>query len=151
MLKTLAAKHSTTVTMMARKYKTRIATADGPRVCFQVTVAREGRKPLVARFGGIPLKRQPTAKINDRRPPQATTQGNELIHRLLAQRCELCQSPTRLEVHHVRKLADLDKPGRPERPSWTRLMAKRKRKTLVVCSRCHHDIHNGRGNATTRR
>jgi hypothetical protein len=151
MLKTLAAKHSTTVTKMARKYKTRVATDDGPRVCFQVTVPREGRKPLVARFGGIPLHRKSTALISDRKPPRATTQGNELIHRLLAERCELCGSCTALHVHHVRKLADLDKPGRPERPTWVRLMAKRKRKTLVVCERCHHDIHAGRATATTRR
>ena len=151
MLKTLAAKHSSTVTTMARKYKTRIATDDGPRVCFQVTVPREGRKPLVARFGGIPLKRKNTAIISDRKPPRATTQGNELIHRLLAERCELCGSSTGLQVHHVRKLADLDKPGRPERPTWVRLMAKRKRKTLVVCERCHHDIHAGRATATTRK
>jgi group II intron reverse transcriptase/maturase len=151
MLKTLAAKHSSTVTKMARKYKTRTATDDGPRVCFQVTVPREGRKPLVARFGGIPLERRSTAIINDRKPPRATTQGNELIHRLLAERCEQCGSSTGLQVHHVRKLADLDKPGRPERPTWVRLMAKRKRKTLVVCERCHHDIHAGRATATTRK
>jgi hypothetical protein len=145
------AAHSSTVTKMARKYKTRIATDDEPRICFQVTVPRQDRKPLVARFGGIPLKRQPTTIINDRKPPQATTQGNELIHRLLAERCELCESPTGLHVHHVRKLADLDKPGRPERPAWIRLMAKRKRKTLVVCARCHQDIHAGRATATTRK
>jgi hypothetical protein len=55
MLKTLAGKHKSTVTKMARKYKTVIDTPDGPRTCFQVTVQRDrGRKPLVARFGGIP-------------------------------------------------------------------------------------------------
>jgi len=151
MLKTLAAKHSSTVAKMARKYKTRTATEHGPRVCFQVTVPREGRKPLVARFGGIPLKRQQTATISDRKPPQATTQGNELIHRLLAERCELCQSSTGLQVHHVRKLADLNRPGQSERPAWIRLMAKRKRKTIVVCDRCHQDIHAGRATATTRK
>jgi hypothetical protein len=101
------------VTKMARKYKTRVATDSGPWVCFQVTVPRDGREPLVARSGGIPLKRQPTAIINDRKPPRATTQGNELICRLLAGRCELCTSRTGLQVHHVRKLADLDKPGAP--------------------------------------
>jgi hypothetical protein len=134
MLKTLAAKHSTTVTKMAGKYKTRVATDDGPRVCFQVTVPRQGRKPLVARHGGIPLKRQPTPRSSTtRKPPQATTQGNELIHRLLAERCELCESRTGLHVHHVRKLADLNKPGRPERPMWIHLMARRKCKTLYRC------------------
>lgn len=151
-LKTLAGKHKSTVSKMARKYKARIETADGPRACFQVTVQRDqGRKPLVARFGGIPLKRKRTAVITDLKPIMATTRRNELIHRLLAGRCELCEARIGLQVHHVRKLADLDKPGRPERPAWIHLMAMRKRKTLVVCERCHQDIHAGRATATTRK
>jgi group II intron reverse transcriptase/maturase len=152
MLKTLAAKHKSTVTKMARRYKATTDTPDGRRTCFQATVQRDdGRKPLVARFGGIPLKRQRTAVLTDRRPVMATTRRNELIHRLLAGQCEMCEGRTGLQVHHVRKLADLNKPGRPERPPWVRLMATRKRKTLVVCERCHQDIHAGRSTATTRK
>ncbi|WP_328843325.1 enoyl-CoA hydratase/isomerase family protein [Streptomyces sp. NBC_00258] len=49
-----------------------------------------------------------------------------------------------LSAMHVRKLADLNKPGRPERPPWVHLMAMRKRKTLAVRERCHQDIHAGR-------
>ena len=49
-----------------------------------------------------------------------------------------------LEVHHIRKLADLNRPGRPEKPAWMHLMAKRRRKTLVICRPCHEDIHAGR-------
>lgn len=151
MLKTLAGKHRSTVTKMARKYKTTIDNGDRPRTCFQVTVEREGKKELVARFGGIPLTRQRTAVIADQNPPLASTNRNELIRRLLAGKCQLCESLTGLQVYHVRKLADLDKPGRPERPTWIRLMAKRRRKTLVVCQACHHDIHAGRATATTRK
>ena len=145
MLKTLAGKHRSTVTKMARKYKTTIETPDGPRTCFQVTVNRDGgRKPLVARFGGIPLRRVRTAALTDQRPVMASAKRNELIHRLLAGRCELCEGTEGLEVHHVRKLADLNKPGRREKPPWMELMAKRRRKTLVICRRCHEDIHTGR-------
>jgi group II intron reverse transcriptase/maturase len=151
MLKTLAGKHKSTVTKMAHKYKTTINTPDGPRTCFQVTVQRDrGRKPLVARFGGIPLKRQRTAVLTDLSPTMASTKRNELLRRLLAGNCELCQAPTGLEVHHLRKLADLNRPGRPDRPAWVRLMAKRRRKTLVVCRTCHEDIHAGRTRASTR-
>ena len=50
----------------------------------------------------------------------ATTWRDELIHRLLAGQCELCEGRTGLQVHHVRNLADLNKLGRPERPSWVR-------------------------------
>ena len=152
MLKTLAGKHKSTVAKMARKYKASIDTPDGSRTCFQVTVHRDqGRKPLVARFGGIPLTRQRTAVMTDLKPIMATVKGNELIRRLVAGRCELCEGRIGLQVHYIRKLADLNKPGRPERPSWVHLMAMRKRKTLVVCEQCHQDIHAGRATATTRK
>jgi group II intron reverse transcriptase/maturase len=151
MLKTLAGKHKSTVTKMASKYKTVIETPDGPRTCFQVTVQRDrGRRPLVARFGGIALKRKRTAVLTDLSPIMASTKRNELIHRLLAGGCELCESQTAMEVHHVRKLADLNRPGRPGRPRWVHLMAKRRRKTLVVCRACHEDIHAGRLGTSTR-
>ena len=148
LLKTLAGKHRSTVTKMARKYKTTIETPDGPRTCFQVSVARDGgRKPLVARFGGIPLKRQRTTVLTDQQPIIVSARRNELIHRLLAEDCEVCDARTNLEVHHVRKLADLSRPGRREKPAWMHLMAKRRRKTLVLCRRCHEDIHAGRATA----
>ena len=145
MLKTLAGKHRSTVNTMARKYKTTIESPAGPRRVFQVTIERDrGRKPLVARFGGIPLKRVRTAVLTDRRPATSSTRRNELIHRLSAGRCEICADTVNLEVHHVRKLADLNKPGRRAKPDWMHLMAMRRRKTLVICRRRHEDIHTGR-------
>ncbi len=149
LLKTLAGKHHSSVAKMAAKYKTTVATTQGPRVCFQTTVHRDGKKPLVARFGGIPLQRQKTAALVDRSPVLFTTSGNELIHRLVKGCCEVCGSTDRLEVHHIRKLADLKKQGRNEKPAWVQIMAKRKRKTLVTCSNCHDAIHAGRPTATS--
>jgi hypothetical protein len=105
---------------------------------------------LIARFGGIPLRRQPRAVLVDVSPRMASARRNELIHRLLAERCEICNAEGGLEVHHIRKLADLNKPGRPEKPEWMRLMAKRRRKTLVICRVCHQDIHAGRSIAAVR-
>jgi hypothetical protein len=109
-----------------------------------------GKSPLVARFGEIPLIRKRTAILTDRQPP-LTFRHNELIHRLLAGTCEICGARNGLHVHHLRKLADLNRPGRTDRPPWVELMARRRRKTLVVCSTCHHDIHNGRGTAILRK
>jgi group II intron reverse transcriptase/maturase len=150
LLKTLAGKHSSSVAKMARKYKATIDTPYGSRVCFQTTIERgQRKKPLVARFGGIPLRRQKKAVLIDRSPVLFTTSGNELIHRLLAGRCEVCGSTERLEVHHIRKLADLSKPGRNEKPAWVQIMAKRRRKTLVTCTQCHDAIHAGRPVTTT--
>jgi group II intron reverse transcriptase/maturase len=140
MLKTLAAKHRSTVTKMATRYKTTIGTPHGPRTCFEASIQRPGRKPLTARFGGIPLKRQKKAVLTDRLPAPATRRRKELIIRLQTGRCELCEQKAEVEVHQVRKLADLTRPGRPQ-PAWAHLMAKIRRKTLVVCAACHTAIH----------
>jgi group II intron reverse transcriptase/maturase len=145
MLKTLAAKHGSTVTKMARKYKAKVETTHGPRTCFEASVERAGRKPLVTRFGGIPLKRQRKAVITDRQPVPATSR-KELITRLLAGWCEWCERRAPVEVHQVRKLADLTRPGRPQ-PGWAHLMATMRRKTLVVCIPCHQAIHAGQPTA----
>ena len=143
MLKTLAAKHRSTVTKMARKYKAVTLTPHGPRTCFEARTERPGRKPLVARFGGIPLKRQKKAVLDDRLPVPPATRRKELVTRLLNGRCELCQQRDPVQVHQVRKLADLGKPG-PAQPRWATLMACMRRKTLIVCAACHQQIHDGK-------
>src|SRR5205085_2081813 len=67
---------------------------------------------------------------------------SEVVQRLLAQKCELCGSEEGpFQVHHVRKLADLNRPGQSEKPLWVKRMAARHRKTLVVCEPCHEAIH----------
>ena len=148
MLKTLAAKHRSTVTTMARTFKTVVDTPHGPHTCFQASVDRDSRKPLVARFGGIPLRRQKRAVLQDQLPVPVTARRKELISRLRAGRCEWCEKrTTTAEVHHVRKLADLAKPGRPQ-PAWAQLMAKRRRKTLVVCRPCHDTVRARQPTAT---
>jgi group II intron reverse transcriptase/maturase len=142
MLKTLAAKHRTTVAKTARRHKTTIATPHGPRTCFEARKERPGRKPLTARFGGIPLKRHSKAVITDRQPAPPA-RPREIITRLLHGECEWCHTRTTVETHQVRKLADLIKPGR-EQPAWAALMAKMRRKTLIVCAPCHQAIHHGK-------
>ena len=142
LLKTLACKYGSSVSKMARRYGARIETPHGPRKCMQVSVDRgEGRKPLVATFGGIPLRRQKNAVLIDREPVRDAVRGSELIRRLLTGRCELCGQAEKVQVHQIRKLADLGKPEQPK-PKWMQHMAKRRRKTLVVCDTCHASIHN---------
>jgi group II intron reverse transcriptase/maturase len=142
LLKTLACKYSSSVSKMARKYGAMIETPYGPRRCMQVTVGRgEARKPVVARFGGIPLKRRKHAVLIDREPVWEASRGSELIRRLLVGRCELCGNADKVQVHQVRNLAELRQPGHPQ-PEWMRQMTKRRRKTLVVCDACHAIIHD---------
>ena len=144
LLKTLAYKHQSSMKAQWRKYKASCQATNGVTYkCLEIQVSREGKKPLVARFGGIPLKRQPMAILIDQKPNIARPERNELIKRLLAEKCERCGSRENVEVHHIRKLADLEKGGR-ERPRWVKIMATRRRKTLVVCYVCHLAIHAGR-------
>jgi hypothetical protein len=140
MLKTLAAKHKSTVSKMAARYKAKVITADGPRTCFEARARRAGKPDLVARFGGIPLARDRRAVITDPAPVPVFIPYKELTHRLRKRWCELCEHGATVAVHQVARLAHLGKPG-PGQPAWAALMAKMRRKTLIVCACCHDHIH----------
>jgi hypothetical protein len=136
---------------MAKRYKATTETANGPMKCLQVIVTRENKRPLVARLGGIPLQRKQEAILVDHQPQFLMINRSELLQRVYADQCELCGSKERVEVHHIRKLADLEKPGRREKPVWVKQRAARRRKTLVVCRSCHEAIHAGTSTAAFRR
>jgi hypothetical protein len=133
------------VTEVAERYgisrhKAKVSTPYGLRTRFEASIERPGKKPLVAWFGGIPLKRQKNAVLTDRQHTGPVYPNRQLVTRLLKGRCELCQRTDSITVHHVRALADLGRPGAPQ-PEWARFMAKIRRKSLVVCSDCHGLIH----------
>jgi hypothetical protein len=86
------------------------------------------------------LKQQKKATIADHVIPPVVIRHKELMKRFAAGRCEVCKQNTEIRVHQIRKLADLDKPG-VSRPAWMDIMAKRRRKTLMVCQVCHEAIH----------
>ena len=140
MLKTLAAKHKSTVAKMAARYKTKVITKDGPRTCFEARQTRPGKKDLVARFGGIILRQDRRAVITDPALVPATYPRKELIYRLRKRWCELCQTSATVAVHQTAGLKHLGKPG-PGQPAWAALMARMRRKTLIVCAACHDHIH----------
>lgn len=145
LLKTLANKHKSTTRKIRRKYRNKINTPKGPRVCLKLEIQRKDKKSLIAVFGGIPLARKNSAEFKDQPEGLYTIRNrSELIQRLLANECELCESRLNIQIHHIRKLSDLDKPGRKESPKWIKHMAMRKRKTLAVCRNCHVKIHTGK-------
>ena len=130
--KTLAAKHHTSVGSIYRKYRTQVEVDGENHQGLQVTIAREGKKPLVATWGGIPLKWDIKASLDDQ-PPPIWHDRSELEQRLLAQVCEHCGATHRtdhLEVHHIRALKDLNKYEGQEKPvpgrrSWRPVIARR--------------------------
>ena len=143
LLKTLAFKHKSSINKMLAKYKTTTTSTNGRTVpCLQVVVPREDKPPLVTTWGGISLSYKKKAVIEDA-PYQVYGGRTELIKRLLANKCELCGSEENIEVHHIRKLADLNKHNGKLFPKWKEIMSARRRKTLVTCRDCHHAIHNG--------
>jgi hypothetical protein len=141
---TLADTYRTSAGKIFRKYRATVKRAHGTLQVLEARHARDdGQAPLVARFGGLELRWQKQAILNDE-PKHVYSHRSKVVQRLLAQTCELCKATENCEVHHVRKLADLSKPGRREKPLWVRRMAARRRKTLVTCQRCHEAIHRER-------
>lgn len=141
--KTLASKFKTTCSKIFRKYKKVIVTPEGDRRVLLVEVKRKAPKSsLIAHFGGVSLKWNKWVSINDH-PTRLVWNGrSQVVDRLLAQKCELCDSDKTIEVHHIRKLKDLQKGHKPY-PEWKKRMIVRHRKTLVVCQSCHIKIHKG--------
>lgn len=52
----------------------------------------------------------------------------------------VCETGTTVTAHQVTGLKQLGEPG-PGQPAWAALMARIRRKTLIVCSSCHDWIH----------
>jgi AI2M/AI1M-like, HNH endonuclease/Type II intron maturase len=135
LFKTLAAKHKTSVTKTAKRLKTN----DGYALTVQV-------KDVARRIRIFRLKDLRPPMPND---PQTdlfpnvymwTLSRTEVIKRLNRHQCEYCGTKQgSFEVHHIRKLKDVA----GGKPLWQRMMAARRRKTMVLCTQCHHLLHKG--------
>ncbi len=143
LLKTLAGKGRTTIGRTLKRLKSTTQTPNGPRKCLKLTIARPGKRPLIAIFGGLSLQRKHTA-IKDQVVRPYLRRRSELVERLLNDTCDVCGSKEHVEMHHIRHLADLNKRGRREKPLWMQIMSARKRKSIPLCRRCHMDVHCNR-------
>jgi group II intron reverse transcriptase/maturase len=144
--KTLAAKHRLSVPKVYRKYQAVFREGKKCYKVLQTIIEREGKKPLVARWGAISLQWDIKAPIKDHWMFLGPGRS-ELEKRLLADTCEYCGitgDAERIEVHHIRALKDLKTYDGREKPAWVKIMAARKRKTLVLCATCHQDVTYGR-------
>lgn len=141
LLKTLARKHKSSVLKMANTYRSHLEPTRG----VEVIIRRDGKKALWASFGDIPLKRKSFVSMTDLDPKFRVINSNrtEIEQRLLADTCECCGSTEKVEVHHVRRISDLNvRAGQPA-PNWKLQMVSMRRKTLAVCVECHDRIHAG--------
>ena len=135
MYKTYAAKYSTSKKKIIAKYK--------KNGVFAIPYTNKNGHEFKREFydNGFKRKELPNRYLDDRLPNTVAITGgrNGLIRRLQARVCENCGATDNLEMHHVRKLKDLN--GKSD---WEVKMISRKRKTLAVCSICHHKIHAGK-------
>ena len=145
LVKTLAKKFKASRGKISRRFTALHRNPHGTYKVLEVSVERgPSKKPFVAHFGGVPLRWNRWVTINATHTEPIWSGRSEVVERLLAEACELCGATEKIEVHHIRKLADLEREGRSHRPRWVRIMAARRRKTLVVCQNCHHNIQYGR-------
>ncbi len=82
--KTLAHKHKMSVNEVYGKYGTTHTVEQRPYKGLIVTVSREGKEPLVAKWGGIPLIRNMETTLEDQ-PTRIWGKRSELEKRLLAE------------------------------------------------------------------
>ena len=143
MFSTLAAKHRRPPWAMRDRHRTTVTTPYGKRRCFEAVQRTPSGKVFTARFGGIPLRRKKHARLIDGAWP--ARRGRQLIARLNAGICEMCESRNGITVHHVGRLTDLNRYSTKAAPQWVEAMRTSRRKTLIVCTRCHASIHQQPG------
>jgi group II intron reverse transcriptase/maturase len=146
LLKTLASKHKTTVCKIVKKHRV----PNQEYRTFRAIQTRPGKEPLTATFGGMSLgKIAEGTGANDYNPKLAwfkpgSDRSEVVMHLLYGRKCSICGVYGPIEIHHIRRLADIDRPGRRPKAQWEKIMSARKRKFIPVCSACHDDIHGGR-------
>lgn len=133
MYKTYATKYRTTKHNMIEKYRI--------NKDFGVKYKTKDGKEKVCLFYNKGFKRK---NINRNAEVDSVTEKRiylgrtSLIQRIEAGKCELCGAENvPIEIHHVRKLKDLN-----GKKFWEKFMIARKRKTLALCHKCHVDLHN---------
>ena len=145
LIKTIANKHKMTARKTAKKYLATIEKDGKKYTVLQTIEEREGKPPLKVHFGAVPLIRQDIPNfINDQKWKPYFSGKSDLITRMKAEECEMCGETPIVEVHHVRKLKNIDRLGMKEKPEWVKRMIALRRKTMIVCPNCHRAIERGK-------
>ena len=146
LVKTLANKLRIGITRVYRRFAS-TKTIDGQTYkTLAVKVTGENGKEYEFYWGGISLKIESVGVyLEDKKPLPLHYHRTELVQRLSADTCEHCGSHDNIEVHHIRKLADLKRrwQGRQRKPDWVTWMITRNRKTMILCQECHTNLHRG--------
>ena len=136
-LKTLARKHQRSIGQIISKYKY-------GKIWAIPYETKKGKKYMpIVRMTDLRGKRTSRYKQNLDKIVEPYYGFSELEKRISAKKCELCgEENTDFEIHHVNKMKNLK-----GKTLWEKIMISRKRKTLVVCKKCHYKIHGREPNA----
>jgi group II intron reverse transcriptase/maturase len=132
-LLTLCAKHKCTIGKIKEKYK------DGNGKWCIPYETKQGKKSLYfAEYSECKGAKNQSDRIYNAALLNKSSRTT-FEARLAAKCCELCGTAEaeRYEIHHVHKVKDLK-----GKEPWEQVMIAKRRKTLVVCTDCHHKIHN---------
>ena len=131
-LKTLAAKHKCSCGQIKDKYK------DGQGRWGIPYMTKNGKKRCYfAKYSEC----KGVKNVSDRLTNGAilhTSTKTTFESRLAAKTCELCGTTDAesYEIHHIHKVKDLK-----GKEPWEQVMIAKRRKTMVLCKRCHYKIH----------
>ena len=135
-LATLAQKHDSSISKEASRLR------QGRD--FVVTTNTKEGKPKRYTLFTLRNWQPPTSKVDnvDKQPTTAHLRfgRSTLDQRIKANLCESCgKEGGYFEVHHIRKLKDLQ-----GKEWWEQVMSYRKRKTMILCNECHELLHAGK-------
>lgn len=119
---TIAAKHRTSIAKVFLKY------------------GRKLKIPIDKSFIDLDFRNIKSTKSDIWEDPLKITSFLIRQHWVLGDKCKLCGTTEKVEMHHIRRLKDLN----PKLSSVHSMMAKMRRKQIPVCRPCHMRIHSGK-------
>lgn len=132
-LKTLAAKHRSSIGKIKQKYRDKNG---GWCIPYET---KKGTKQLhLAKYSDSRNVKNPSDTISSVAIIHKNTRST-FEHRLKARVCELCGTTEseHYQTHHVNKIKNLK-----GKEPWKIMMISKRRKTMVLCLECHTKIHN---------
>jgi hypothetical protein len=147
--KTIARKEKSSVKKVINRYgiEVPLKQSTGTRKIIGVRYETKGEIKTMTYFNESLSKiNQPRTGAHDRLIVDIPVR-HQILDRINANTCKLCGSNENIEIHHVRKLKDIRQryARRGDKiPNWVLAMSSVNRKTLIVCKKCHVDIHGGK-------
>lgn len=132
-LKTLAAKHRSSIGKIKQKYRDK-----NGGWCIPYETKKGTRQLHLAKYSDSRNVKNPSDTVSGVAIIHKNTRST-FEHRLKARVCELCGTTEseHYQIHHVNKIKNLK-----GKEPWKIMMISKRRKTMVLCLECHTKIHN---------